>query len=52
MPTGVLVEVEDGDEHVTIRKSWRSFHIDVQSSDTDVSVTIPARLLSRSLDIL
>lgn len=51
MPSGVLVEVESDEEHVLIRKSRRSFHIDVRSSDADVSVTVPARLLSRSLDI-
>lgn len=52
MPSGVLVEVEDGEEHVSIRKSSRAFHIDVRSSDADVTVTLPARLLSRSLDLL
>ena len=53
IPAGtVLVEVHDGDEHVRIEKNWRSFEIVVDSPDADVRVSLPARLLSRSLDIL
>jgi hypothetical protein len=52
MPAGVLVEVESRDEHVLITKTWRSFEISVESADTDVQVSVPARLLSRVLDVL
>ena len=52
MPSGVLVEVESPDEYVRITKTWRSFEIEVDSEDTDVHVTVPARLLSRTLDLL
>ena len=52
IPSGVLVEVDSRDEQVRIVKQGRSFHIEVQSDDADVSVSVPARLLSRSLDIL
>lgn len=52
MPSGVLVEFESKDEHVLITKTWRSFKIDVRSADADVKVKMPARLLSRALDIL
>lgn len=49
-PPGVLVEIESAEEHVRIVKSWRSFEIDVQSPDANVSVSVPARLLGRALD--
>ena len=52
MPSGVLVEVESGDEQVRITKSWRSYHITGDSPDADIQVSVPARLLSRALDIL
>ncbi len=52
MPSGVLVQVDSPDEQVRITKQGRSFRIEVQSSDADVSVSVPARLLGRSLDIL
>lgn len=53
IPAGaVLVEVQDGDEHVRIAKEWRSFEITVDSNDADIRVSVPARLLSRGLDIL
>ena len=52
IPSGVLVEVKDGDEEVRITKSWRTFDIEVDSDDTDIRISMPARLLSRSLDIL
>lgn len=52
MPAGVLVEVEGPDEHVLITKTWRSFEISVESDDADVRVTVPARLVSRVLDVL
>ena len=52
MPSGLLVEVETPTEHVRITKEWRSFRIEVQSDDADVTVSVPARLLSRSLDVI
>ncbi len=52
MPAGVLVEVESDDEHVLITKTWRSFEIIIENDDADVRVTVPARLVSRMLDIL
>lgn len=52
IPAGsVLVSVESDHETVKITKDWRSFNIEVQSPDADVRVSVPARLLSRSLDI-
>ncbi len=51
-PAGVLVEVESPTEHIRITKSWRSFEIEVGSDDADVRVTVPARLMSRVLDVL
>lgn len=52
VPAGsVLVDVRDGNEHVRISKDWRNFEISVESPDANVNVSIPARLLSRSLDI-
>jgi hypothetical protein len=40
-PDGVLVEVEDHDEHVLIEKIGDELTIDVSSGDEDVSVRIP-----------
>ena len=52
MPSGVLADVRSGGERVRITKTWRSFEIDVESDDADVHVAVPARLLSRALDVL
>ncbi len=53
IPAGsVLVEVESAREQVKITKDWRSFDIVVHSDDADVRVSIPARLLSRGLDLM
>lgn len=52
MPPGVLVDVRDHGEHVRVTKTWRSFQVDVDSPDTDVHVTVPARMVSRVLDVL
>ncbi|MEM6795608.1 MAG: hypothetical protein AAF725_16635 [Acidobacteriota bacterium] len=52
IPAGsVILEVQDGPDHVKISKRWRSFEIAVDGPDTDVRVSVPARLLSRSLDL-
>ncbi|MCP3956237.1 MAG: hypothetical protein GY719_00100 [bacterium] len=52
MPSGVLVDVHTGDEHIRVTKTWRSFEIEVDSDDVDVRVKVPARLASRVLDVL
>ena len=52
IPSGVLVEFESDEEHVQVSKSWGSFKVDVQSPDTDVKVKVPARLMSKALDVL
>ena len=44
-PDAVLVEVEDGADHVQIRKSGRDIVILVDSPDANVRVSMPARLL-------
>ena len=51
-PSGVLVDVQTPDEHIRVTKNWRSFEVEVDSEDTDVRVSIPARLASRVLDVL
>ena len=52
IPAGsVLVQVQDRGETVMITKEWRSFEIKVDTHDTKVEVSVPARLLSRSLSI-
>ncbi len=52
MPAGVLADIHSDGEHVRITKTWRSFEIDVESDDADVHVAMPARFLSRVLDVL
>lgn len=51
-PSGVIVDFRDGDDHVQVSKSWRSFKVDVDTDDTDVKVKVPARLMGRALDVL
>lgn len=51
-PDTVLVEVKSRNENVRITKKNRSFHINVDSPDADINVKVPARLLSRALDVL
>ncbi|HEX9735768.1 MAG TPA: hypothetical protein VGG06_27730 [Thermoanaerobaculia bacterium] len=50
-PSGVLVDYRGNDERVQISKGWRSFKVDVDSDDTEVHVKVPARLMSRALDV-
>lgn len=50
-PDGVLVEVKSRDEHIVVSKTWRSFHVEVDSPDGHVEVKVPARLLGRVLDV-
>ena len=52
MPSGVLVDVQSHGEHVRVTKTWRTFDIEVHSADADISVSVPSRLLSRTLDML
>ncbi len=51
-PQGVLVDVRTPDEHVRVTRSWRSFEVEVDSEDADVRVSVPARLVSRMLDVI
>ena len=51
-PSGVLVDVYTGDEHIRVVKGWRSFEVTVDSDDIDVRVAVPARLAGRVLEIL
>jgi len=51
-PSGTLVEVRGRDEHVKVTKSWRSFEVKVDTEDAYVDVKVPARLMSRALDVL
>lgn len=52
VPAGsVLVDVRNGAEHVRVAKDWRNFEIEVESPESSVRVSVPARLLSRTLDI-
>ena len=52
MPSGVLADITSGGEHVRVTKTWRSFEIDVESDDAEIHIAVPARLLSRALDVL
>ncbi len=51
-PAGVLVDVQTPDEHIRVTKGWRSFEVTIDSDDTDVRVSVPARLAGRVLDLL
>jgi len=51
-PSGTLVEFKGRGEHVKVSKSWRSFEVKVDTEDADVDVKVPARLMSRALDVL
>lgn len=51
-PSGILVEVDSGEEHVTVEKRGNRYRIAVDSPDVDVRVTIPDRLMRRTLQAL
>ena len=51
-PSGVILDYEVNGEHIQLTKTWRSYKIDVDTDDTEVHVKMPARLMSRALDIL
>jgi hypothetical protein len=48
-PDAVLVEVEDGHDHVRIIKEGRDIVVYVESPDADVHFSMPARLLHRAV---
>ena len=50
-PSGVIVDVKSDGEHFQLTKTWRSYKIDVDTEDTEVHVKMPARLMSRALDV-
>ncbi len=45
-PDAVLVEVEDGHDHVVIEKRGGAFFIHAETDDADVEVRVPARVVS------
>jgi len=51
-PDATLVEVEDGTDHVVIRKERNSLIVEVRSPDTDVDIQIPVALASSALRAL
>lgn len=51
-PDGVLVQVEDGDETVSIVKRGRKLVIDIDTRDESVHVSIPIRGVARLIDRL
>jgi hypothetical protein len=46
IPDMVLLEVEDGNDHVTLRKSGGNLLLEVNSPDSRVNITVPRRALS------
>jgi len=50
-PSGVIVDYQGNGEHFQLTKTWRSYQIDVDTDDTEVHVKMPARLMSRALDV-
>lgn len=51
LPNATLVEVSSPTEHVKISKQFGSFYIEVHDQDADVSVKVPARLISGALSL-
>ena len=51
-PPGVLVEIQQDGEEIRIRKTRRSYQIEVDGDDADVRIGVPARLLGRALDVI
>ncbi|MEM7353521.1 MAG: hypothetical protein AAF657_22175 [Acidobacteriota bacterium] len=51
-PRGVIVDVQTPEEHIRVTKGWRSFEVAVDSDETDVRVSVPARLANGVLDLL
>ena len=50
-PSGVVVDYQGNGESFQLTKTWRSYQIDVDTDDTEVHVKMPARLMSRALDV-
>jgi hypothetical protein len=48
-PDATLVEVENADQHVTIRKRGDSLLVRVRSDDTDVDIDLPVHLAGHAL---
>jgi hypothetical protein len=48
-PDATLVEVEDGTDHVVVRKEGNSLIIRVRSDDADVDVQVPVALAGHAL---
>jgi hypothetical protein len=51
-PDAVLVEVFDHGEHVVVRKSGGLLKVEVNGADISVQVSIPARLVKRTVGTL
>lgn len=51
-PDATFVEVRDGHDHVVVAKRHGRFIVQVRSPDTDVDVSVPARLALRLLDVV
>jgi hypothetical protein len=51
-PDAVLVEVEDGEDHVLVAKEGRSLRVEVSDSEIEVRVTIPTRAVHRTVSRL
>lgn len=47
MPDAVIVEVEDGTDHVTVSKQGGDLRVSVRSTDADVDVTVPVALFEQ-----
>lgn len=51
-PDAVLVEVMEGDEHIVVRKRGNNLEVDVNSSDIKVHVSVPTKLVRRTVSTL
>jgi hypothetical protein len=49
-PDGVLVDVDDGDDHVTIEKVGDELEVEVHDADDDVSVRLPLAVAAQLFD--
>lgn len=48
-PTGILVDVRNRDEHVVVRKMRGRYRVNVNSTDLDLQVSVPSRIMRRAL---
>lgn len=51
-PNAVLVEVVEGDKHIVVRKRDNSLKVDVNGSDITVYVSVPIKLVRRTVSRL